>query len=419
MKLLVVSQYYAPEPFRVTDLCEALVRRGHDVTVLCGIPNYPEGRYYPGHSIWRRRKEMLNGVRVIRSWLFPRGRGGKGGLIVNYLSYLGSAWLRHFRLARQGYDAVFCYEVSPLTMALPAVSVARRAGIPLLLYLTDLWPENVEAVNGVSNRRILDAIGKMAGYIYRHCDRILIPSPRFFDPVASRGADPGRIVYWPQYAEDFADMPLQPDGSQPPEIPPDALEAVSFPVVFTGNLGFAQGLDVLVEAAALLDQETDAVFFLVGDGRARASLEEKVARAGMRDRIRFCGRVPAQDVPAYLNRAGTALLTLAPDPVFSLYLPAKLPSYLAAGIPILCAADGAPADVVDNAGAGLSVPAGDAQALADAVGRLSAMPAEERDEMGRNARACFEEQFTRDKRLDELEIWLNNPLNGTSGGQAT
>ncbi len=426
MKILVVSQYFDPEPFRVTDVCRDLARRGHEVTVLCGIPNYPAGRYYPGYSTFQRRKETVDGIHVVRSWLIPRGQGGKVGLVLNYLSFLASAWLRHFGLARQGFDAVFCYEVSPLTMALPAVAAARRAGIPLTLYLTDLWPENVEAVNGVRNRRVLQAIGRMAGAIYRRCDRILIPSRPFTESLRAWGAPPERIAYWPQYAEDFY-TPAQNGGSEAEapsgldripqtgeSVPPEALTRSAFPVVFTGNIGKAQGLDVLIEAARLLGSDSGVVFYLVGDGRARKELEEKIQAAGspVVERIVFCGRVPATRVPDYLARASAALLTMSADPVFSLYLPTKLQTYLASGLPIVCAADGAPADMVLEAGAGVAVGAGDAAGLAAAVERMAAQTPEARSGMGRAARVYFEREFSKTRLMDELEHWLSHPLAG-------
>lgn len=419
MKILVVSQYYTPEPFRVSDVCQDLVRRGHRVTVLCGIPNYPSGRFYPGYSLLKRREETLDGVRVIRSWLVPRGKGGPAGLAMNYLSFLVSAWLRHFKLARQGFDAVFCYEVSPLTMALPALAVARRAGVPFTLYLTDLWPENVEAVNGIKNRKALNAIGRMAGYLYRRSDRILIPSRLFADSMQAWGADPARIVYWPQYAEDFytpsakaTETPKAPTENKTSALPPETLDRSGFPVVFTGNIGVAQGLDVLIEAARLLADLPQVGFYLVGDGRARKDLEARVVAAGpgIADRIVFCGRVPGEKVPDYLARAGAALLTMAPDPVFSLYLPTKLQSYLASGLPILCAADGAAQQMVLDAKAGLAVPSGDAAGLAAAVRRMAAMPQEERSRMGLSARAYAEREFSKVRLMDELEYWLANPL---------
>ncbi len=415
MNILVVSQYYAPEPFRVADVCRDLVARGHAVTVLCGIPNYPDGRYYRGYSLTRRRRETLDGVRVIRSWLIPRGRGGKAGLIANYLSFMVSAWLRHFRLARQGFDAVFCYEVSPLTMAVPAVAVARRARVPLTLYLTDLWPENVAAVNGVRSPRLLAAIGRLAAWIYRHCDRVLVPSRSFAGRVQARGMPPDRVVYWPQYAEDHY-VPhergeVEPDDAAERHPALARMAACHFPVVFTGNIGAAQGLDVLIAAARLLPPSLDAVFFLVGDGRARAALAARVDEAGpsVAARVVFCGRVPSGQIPLFLAQAGAALLTLAPDPVFSLYLPTKLQTYLASGVPILCAADGAAADLVHEAQAGLVAPAGNAPALAAAVVALAALPASARATMARRGRAYFEQAFAKTARMDQLEHILLHP----------
>ena len=235
--ILVVSQYFYPEQFRINDICEQWVKDGYEVTVLTGIPNYPQGDFYDGYGISKRRKETWRGIEIIRIPICPR-KTGKVKLALNYMSFVvsGLFWSLFTKLKA---DVVFIYEVSPVTQALPGVWYAKRRKIPCYLYVLDLWPENVESVLGIHNKFILGAIGTLVDYIYKRCDIIFTSSRSFIEKIKNRGVKKEKLEFWPQYAEEFYQKY---DGKFECEIPRDGV----LNLTFAGNIGYAQGLDVLV-----------------------------------------------------------------------------------------------------------------------------------------------------------------------------
>lgn len=391
MKILIVCQYFHPEPFRITDISAQLVKMGHGVDVITGIPNYPEGRFYDGYGLLRKRKETVGGARVVRVPIVPRGRNRRLQLACNYVSFLVSGTARAARVRRGQYDIVLVYQLSPITMAIPGIVAARRAGVPLVHYVMDLWPESLSAVDGTGSRLVLSAAGRLVDWIYQHCGRILVSSPGFMRSIAERGQDPGKLHYVPQYPEDeyrHVDVdPLDPIRKEMPQ---------GFNVAFTGNIGMAQGLSVVIEAALRLRKYAEIHWLLIGDGRARAELEKAVAGHGLGRTILFLGRQPRGKIPKYLALADAALLPLGPDKLFALTLPAKLQSYLACGIPIIGSVDGDAARVIRESGAGLAGPAGDAAALAGNVLRMFGASPAERTAFRERALAYHLANFSRD-----------------------
>jgi glycosyltransferase involved in cell wall biosynthesis len=266
--ILVIAQYFYPEQFRINDICTEWVKRGYKVTVVTGIPNYPQGKYYDGYGLFKKRKETYNGMDIIRIPLVPRGKNAIM-LALNYLSFVvsGFFWKSFTRIKA---DFVFIFEVSPMTQALPGVWYAKKRKIPCYLYVTDLWPENVEIVGGIKNKTILNTIGIMVDYIYKRCDRIFTSSESFIQAIVDRGTDRKKLEFWPQYAEDYY-KPVDKEKANIPEIPQDGI----FNIIFAGNIGFAQGLDVLPEAAKILKKTNTKVRFnIVGDGRFKDYLYE-------------------------------------------------------------------------------------------------------------------------------------------------
>jgi hypothetical protein len=211
--ILVISQYFYPEPFRINDMCQEWVKRGHKVTVVTGIPNYPQGEFYKGYGWFKKRKETWNGVDVIRIPLTARGHGSIK-LALNYFSFVvtGFFW-SHFTRIKADY--VFTFEVSPMTQALLGVWFAKRRKIPNYLYVQDLWPENVEIVTGIHSKAVLGPIGRMVNYIYKHCDAIFATSPSFVVDIQKRCPGQESMVhYLPQYAEEFyKPLPCHPERS--------------------------------------------------------------------------------------------------------------------------------------------------------------------------------------------------------------
>ncbi|MDF2946789.1 MAG: glycosyl transferase group 1 [Bacillales bacterium] len=398
--ILVVAQYFYPEQFRINDICTEWVNRGYKVTVLTGIPNYPQGKYYSGYGFFNKRKDVYNGIDIIRIPLIPRGNNSVM-LVLNYLSFVLSGFI--WKLFTQiKADYVFIYEVSPMTQALPGVWYAQKRNIPCYLYVTDLWPENVEIAAGIKNKHILNGIGAMVDYIYKRCDRIFTSSNSFINAINHRGVSLDKIEFWPQYAEDYY---YQVDKSDTcvPEIPQDD----KLNIIFAGNIGFAQGLDILPEVASILKNNNINVRFnIVGDGRFKRNLIKMVLDRDLAEMFNFVEKVPATRISEFMAVCDATLISLAKSKVFSITLPAKTQSCLACGIPILVSADGEIQNVVNQAKAGICSNAGDAQGLADNIKLLVSMSATELLSMSDNALKYYKLTFDKNKLLNRMDKWF-------------
>lgn len=392
--ILVISQYYHPEPFRITDICAELVRRGYRVTVLTGIPNYPEGKAYPGYGWFRRRKEVIDGVEVIRIPLITRGHSSVR-LALNYVSFVvsGFFWQLFTRLKA---DHVFTFEVSPMTQALIGVWYAKRHKIPHTLYVQDLWPENVQIVTGINSPIVLGPIGKMVDYIYRNCTGILGTSPSFVAEIQKRVTDKQKVSYWPQYAEEF--YTPQPKAAVE-QIPDDG----RFKLIFTGNIGKAQGLDILPETAHYLKTAgvTDVCFVIVGGGRYKEQLLADIADCNADEMFLLVDRQPAAQIPSLLAACDSAFLSFMDDPLFEKTIPAKLQSYMACAMPVVAAAKGETERLLQEANCGICTPIGDAKALAEGI--LAMKTQADLPQLGANARAYFEKNFEKQLLMDRFQ----------------
>ena len=398
--ILVISQYFYPEQFRINDITSELVKRGYKVTVLTGIPNYPQGKFYSGYGYFQKRTDRRNGVDIIRLPIIPRGHSSVM-MALNYLSFVvsGFLWSRFTALKA---DKVFIYEVSPMTQALPGIWFAKRRNVPSVLYVTDLWPENVKYAGGINNTKILNLIGSVVDYIYGKTDLILTSSKSFISAIKSRGVPDDKIKFWPQYAEEWY-VPMEQGKVNVPSIPRDG----NLNLLFAGNIGKAQGLEVLPMAAEILKKNDAAVRFnIVGDGRFKETLEQIVKDKRVSDYFNFIDRQPAAQIPEYMSACNATLITLAKNEIFSMTLPAKLPSCLACGVPVIVCADGEIQQVIKEAGAGFCCGAGDYETLAGIILTITQMPRESLKKLGCNARKYFENHFEKGKLLDAFETDL-------------
>ncbi len=398
--ILLISQYFYPETFRVNDMAAEWVKRGYKVTVLTGIPNYPMGKFFEGYGFKHRRRENWNGADVIRIPLIPRGSSSHkilnaAGMGANYLSFVisGIRWVRKNHIHA---DLVYTYQVSPMTQALVGVCYAKKYHVPHYLYVTDLWPENVESVTGIHSQAFIRPIQKMSDYIYKNTDRIFTCSQSFISRIEARGIDRSKIEFWPQYAEEFY-WPADREGDL---LPQDGI----FNLVFAGSVGFAQGLDILVKAAKLLKAEHVVVrFHIIGDGRYLAQLKRNIKTACVEDYFYFIPRQAAEDIPRYLAFADALLLTLSRNDVFSMTLPAKIQSYFACARPVLVSADGEVCDIVNHTGAGLCSSAEDAAGFAENIKKMMQMDKSEQTKMGENALAYAAKHFNKKRQMDRLD----------------
>lgn len=393
MRVLVVSQYYWPESFRINEVVLALRAHGVEVEVLTGKPNYPEGTVFGGYRAWGCLQETLQGVPVHRVPLYPRGKGA-ARLAINYLSFVLSAtFLGPRLLRRRHFDAILVFGLSPILQAIPGVWLGRRKKSPVLLWIQDLWPESLSATGHVTHRGILKAVEHAVRWIYHHVDLLLVQSKAFIPKVRDlAGQTP--IAYHPNsFLEDTG-------VSARPEVECPGFDC-AFPVLFAGNLGAAQAVDVILEAAQQLRNIDGIRFVVVGDGSKREWMREQAARLQLPN-IVFPGRFPVNTMPVLMGRAAALLVTLADTEIFRLTIPSKVQAYMAAGRPIVACLNGAGADVVNEAEAGLSVAAQDGAALARAIRTLHAMPATQRAAMGANGRRYYEQHFSHERLTKEL-----------------
>lgn len=401
MKVLVVSQYFWPEGFRINEVVRSLVEKGVEVDVLTGKPNYPEGAIFPGYRAGGCQVESWAGAAVYRVPLFPRGARSAWRLALNYLSFVASGLLfGPWLLRKRHYDVVFVYGLSPLLLAIPAVFLAWIKRRKLIVWVQDLWPESLSATGYVRNPRVLRAVARVVRWIYRHTDLLLVQSRAFEAPVAALA--PGKpIAYYPNSVDGTFAEPPSPDVALP-EVP--ALDE-GFAVVFAGNVGAGQAVEVMVEAAALLKDVPQIRFVVFGQGSRWDWMREQVRARGLSN-LHLPGRFPVNTMPGLMQKAGALLVTLADEPIFAMTVPNKVQAYMAAGRPILACLNGEGARLVAEAQAGLSVPAQDAKALAAAVLQLYQMPAEDRARLGANGRRYFNAHFEHDKLVDELMAHL-------------
>jgi len=400
--ILVIAQYFYPEQFRINDICTEWVKRGYKVTVVTGIPNYPEGKYYKGYGLFKKRKETFNGINIIRIPLIPRGNN-KLMLILNYFSFVisGFFWKTFTRI---NADRVFIFEVSPMTQALPGVWYAKRKEIPCFLYVTDLWPENVEFVSGIKSRYILNSIGKMVDYIYKSSSLILLASQGFKQAVHERGVSNKKLEYWPQYAEDFY-KPVKRNNTVQELIPADE----KFNIIFAGNIGEAQGLYILIDVAQKLKSDSANIrFVIVGDGRFKKTLIEKTLAENIADMFLFLDKQPPEKIPELFAWCDVALIILAKSKVFSYTLPAKTQSCLASGIPVLVSADGEIQRIINEAKAGLCSKAGNVEDMVLNIHSMLRMSKKDLAVMAENGIIYSERYFKKEILLENIDKWFNS-----------
>lgn len=395
--ILIISQYFYPEQFRVNDIAEDLIKRGYKVTVLTGIPNYPKGKYFPGYHFFSK-KEMMGDVEIIRIPLIPRGKG-KIGLVANYISFVffGFIWQLFSKLKP---DHIFIYEVSPMTQALPGVWFAKRKNIPVTLYVTDLWPENVQIVGGINNPRIINLLEKMVIYIYNNVDLILTSSNSFINRIAIRGIPKEKIKFWPQYAEEFY-KPIHEKKEN--EIPRDGV--INF--TFTGNIGEAQGLGILPLVAKKLKESDHLVRFnLIGDGRYKEQLLNEINRNNVAEYFNLIGLKKPTEISEYFANSDCSLITLAENELFEMTIPAKLQSSMACGMPIIASLNGETAEIIKESNSGFVSKAGDANSLEKNIVKFISLSKSEKEILSSNSLNYFDKYYKKNNLMNRLENYF-------------
>lgn len=402
MKILIVSQYFWPENFRINDLASCLVERGHEVTVLTGIPNYPDGFFFSGYGWFKKSRENHNGIDILRVPLLPRGNNSGIRLALNYLSFALSACVLSPFICRKKYELIFVCQLSPVTVGIPALFLKKIKHIPVILWILDLWPESLSATGAMRSPAILKKVDTLVRFIYRGCDKILVSSRGFIPSVASKinHYKHSPIGYFPNWQE--------PEYTKSTTIT-EQLPA-GFRVVFAGNVGIAQGFETILAVAEKLKVYSEIQWVILGDGRHLPWVKEQVEMRDLSALFHLKGRYPAEMMPAFFAQSDVMLVTLKSDPLFALTVPGKIQSYMACGRPIVAALDGEGGRLVIESGAGISVPAENVEALAGAILTMYQMPKEQREEMGRRGQHYCAMNFDRETLMDRLEGWMRELL---------
>ena len=401
-KILFVCQYFYPETFRGNDIAFHLAEKGCDVHVVTGIPNYPNGKFFSGYGLFKKRYEVINGVRVTRLPIVPRGEGNKIMLMFNYFSYLIVGWVWMFCHALfHKYDIVFCQQLSPVTMSSPAVLYKKMRHVPLYTWVLDLWPESLTAAGGINNQVILGFFNWFVKSEYKNSDKILTSSRGFDQSILQYGDYLDKIIYFPQWSDGTANI------SDLAFSLPEELQKLSdehdFIIMFAGTVGEAHGMECNMKAALKTKEYGNIKWVIVGDGRKLEWVRSFVKEYDLKDTVLTLGRFPSETMPMFFEKANVMLVSLTDSPLFNLYSPAKIASYMTAERPIVAVLNGEGGEVIKNADCGWNVSAGDSEELAKLVIMLSKMSKSELQEKGRKGREYYDKFFTKDECLKNLD----------------
>ena len=400
MKILLISQYFYPENFKINDLIFSLKERGHEISVLTGKPNYSKTHFFEGYGWKSDDFETINDIPVFRSNLFSRKNGGALRLFLNYFSFAFLATLK-LRKIKGSFDAIFVYEPSPITVGIPAIFAKKRFKAPIYFWAQDLWPESLVAAGGVKNKFILGFFNSLTKWIYNHSQKVLIQSNGFKEYILNQGVPNDKIIFYPNPTEDFY-KPLQ-EVKEYQEF----FQKEYFNIIFAGNIGEAQSFITIIEAINNI-KDLPIKVIVLGDGRYKETAIGLIKDKGLESHFNFLGSFPPTEMPKFFSHADALLVSLKKDKIFSLTIPAKIQSYLACGKPIIASIDGEGAKIVSDAKCGVTSPAEDSIALSNKIKELMALDKSTLIEMGNNGRAYYEKEFDRDYLLKRLEVILNS-----------
>jgi colanic acid biosynthesis glycosyl transferase WcaI len=403
MKLLIVSQYFWPEDFRINELALALKDRGHTVTILTSFPNYPQGVINAEYAANPAAFDAYNGLEVIRVPQMMRG-STKLRLMANYMSFaLSASVFGAWKLRKRPFDAVFVFQTSPVTVGIPGGVIARLKRAPMIMWILDCWPETLSAIGVGGGRFAQAAIGWLVRAIYASATLLLGQSEGFRQNVERYGRAE-KFRHFPNWVEAHYQPSIAPAQSGKPLQAPH-----KFVVVYAGNIGEAQDFPAIAAAADLLRNDK-VEFLIVGDGRDLDRSKADITERGLEANIRFVGRYPPSQMQPFFDRADALLVSLKADPLFALTVPGKVQTYLAAGKPIVGMLDGEGKAVIHDAQAGLIAAAGDSAGLAEAIRAIQRLPVEDRERLGQSGRAYAQEKYERDTLIGRLEVWLSGAV---------
>jgi colanic acid biosynthesis glycosyl transferase WcaI len=397
MKILVVTQYFWPENFRINDLVEEFAVYGHEVTILTGIPTYPRGRVFPEFLSEPDLFNEFRSSRVIRVPIIPRGNT-KFKLALNYLSYIvSSIIIGSWKLRKNNFDVIFVYEPSPVTVGLPAIWLKKLKKAPIIFWSLDLWPESLSAVGVLNSKILLSFIGKVVKFIYNNCDLILAQSHSFINSINKYCREDVRVEYFPSWSEE---LPFSHELAQEVEYKNN-----TFNILFTGNIGEAQDFPAIIDAAEYLRSE-NVRWLIVGDGRMNDWLKAEVINRDLESQVILLGEFPIERMHSFYNHSQALLVSLKRDYYLSLVIPGKVQSYLMSGLPILGMVGGETEKIIKDSGCGYTCKPGDGIALAGIVNKMILTSDANKKSMGARGRNYAIQKFDRNMLLKKLESWM-------------
>jgi glycosyltransferase involved in cell wall biosynthesis len=403
MKILFVTQYFYPESFRGNDIAFDLAKRGEDVTVITAIPNYPTGKFFDGYNLFKKRKEIINNVKVIRLPVIPRGKGSALSLLLNYGSFAIVASLFSIYLSiKVKFDLIFAQQLSPVSSVLPAIIVKKIQKIPLYLWVLDLWPESLISAGNVKNKYIISFFMQVVKSAYRNSDIILISSRGFVKSIEKKGNYTRKIIYFPNWAEDVF---TNNSHFSIPELPS------GFLVMFAGNIGESQDFENIMNAALLLKENKKIKFIFIGDGRKKDFALKFSKEHNLEQTVYFYGHHPIKLMPAFFRHAAIMLLPLKDELIFNLTVPAKLQAFMASAKPVIGMLNGEGAEIIKDAKCGLSVLSGDYKDLVKQIEILYSMSNDDLNILGENGRNYYECYFNKGKSLSYLYDLITSSIN--------
>ena len=405
MNILIVTPHFHPENFRINDFALEFVKRGHQISVLTAVPDYPSGIFINGYGIFKKTRENYKGIHIYRAPLIPRGSGSNLRLALNYISYVIGAVFTSLFILRKKLDIIFVFEPSPITVGLPAIFIKKIKRIPICFWVLDLWPESVVSAGNLKSGLIPKLLNPIVKFIYHHCDKILVSSNGFIKSIVSKGVGAGKIEFFPQWAE-----PIFRPVEKKCELLPKIIPKESFKIMFAGNIGEAQDFPAILNAAKLLKSEKNIHWIIIGNGRRAEWVKNQIIEYGLQDYVHMLGRHPIEKMPDYYALADAMLFSLKDEYIFSITIPAKVQSYLACGKPILAMVNGEAANVINDNNAGYTCVAGDYNTLAYNVIKMSELENSDLEKLSANSLQCYKNKFERDVLLNKVENILKNQI---------
>jgi glycosyltransferase involved in cell wall biosynthesis len=394
LKILIISQYFYPENFKINDIVFYLKEHGYDVEVLTSKPNYPKGKFYKGYNFFNKNIEFVKGIKTYRVPTIPRLKGGPFGMILNYFSFVFFSYFILLFKKFDKYDLILGNQLSPIFSMMPAIWMKRKQDTPIMLLVLDLWPESYFGNSSLRIDFIDQWIKKISKNIYKNCDSFLITSMYFKKPIISLTEKDSKFTFLPNWAEDvYYDFPKI-NFNQIPKFPD------GFNILFAGNLGEAQGFEDVIAAAYMLKNEKINWIF-VGDGRKKKWLKEQKRRKEL-DKVFIFDSYPLSFMPYIYKKSDCLMITLKNEKVFTNTLPGKFQGYLSAGKPILGSLSGEGKHFINNYYVGIASEAGNPKKLAENALKISNFSDVDKAEISKNCTDLNDAKFKKDIILNSL-----------------